>query len=99
MPYDDGIHSNLYAYPEFITDRLLARDDVELDLSAFDRQAYERGEQVLLFAVRGSDGNIMINYGMYDDELRETYGDIDSIGIKPGDKIELSFYGAAQKTI
>ena len=39
----------------------------------------------------------MINYGMYDDELRETYGDIDSIGIKPGDKIELSFYGAAQK--
>lgn len=99
VPYDDGIHSNLYAYPEFITDRLLARDDVELDLSAFDRQAYERGEQVLLFAVRGSDGNIMINYGMYDDELRETYGDIDSIGIKPGDKIELSFYGAAQKTI
>lgn len=97
VPYDDGIHSNLYAYPEFITDRLLARDDVELDLSAFDRQAYERGEQVLLFAVRGSDGNIMINYGMYDDELRETYGDIDSIGIKPGDKIELSFYGAAQK--
>ena len=39
----------------------------------------------------------MINYGMYDDELRETYGNIDSIGIKPGDKIELSFYGAAQK--
>ena len=34
------------------------------------------GEQVLLFAVRGSDGNIMINYGMYDDELRETYGNI-----------------------